>query len=216
MNHRTDMYGRPPAISLPALFQAYDALVSPSVSKPEKPLPPARQSCAVYHPNTSRFMTLTHPCKQNNQTLLFPTFSRFVVHSTNSCHSIVVHSPYPHVFQMSMLELYNEQLRDLLAPGGGPFDRLGRSSGAPLALQDDPRVGVRVSGLEEHAVSDVPVAMALVERGASSRSVGSTAMNEVSSRSHTIVRLALETSDGGCGGTGGLGLMGLRRARQGI
>ncbi|EFJ49115.1 kinesin-like protein [Volvox carteri f. nagariensis] len=97
--------------------------------------------------------------------------------------------------KISMLELYNEQLRDLLAPGGGPFDRLGRPSGAPLALQDDPRVGVRVSGLDEHAVADVPAAMALVARGAMSRSVGSTAMNEVSSRSHTIVRLALETRE---------------------
>ncbi|GIL90402.1 hypothetical protein Vretifemale_18052, partial [Volvox reticuliferus] len=97
--------------------------------------------------------------------------------------------------KISMLELYNEQLRDLLAPGGGPFDRLGRPSGAPLALQDDPRVGVRVHGLEEHAVADVPAAMALVARGAFSRSVGSTAMNEVSSRSHTIVRLALETRE---------------------
>ncbi len=50
-------------------------------------------------------------------------------------------------------------------------------------------------------------AMALVGRGFAARSVGSTAMNEVSSRSHTILRLALETREGEAGGgvTAGVG-----------
>ncbi len=131
-----------------------------------------------------------------------------------------------------MLELYNEQLRDLLAPGGPAGSR------GSLSIVDDPRTGVRVAGLWEQVrcahghsaigcqaggwvnpwnrgtgprwlvtrptlrppapqpVADAKSALALVARGSAARSVGSTAMNEVSSRSHTVVRLALETREG--------------------
>ncbi|KAG2449345.1 hypothetical protein HYH02_005500 [Chlamydomonas schloesseri] len=104
-----------------------------------------------------------------------------------------------YVVKVSMLELYNEQLRDLLSGGGGGGGGGkaggGGGGGGGLALQDDPRTGVRVVGLQEQPVSDMRGAMALVSRGFGARSVGSTAMNEVSSRSHTILRLALETRE---------------------
>ena len=45
--------------------------------------------------------------------------------------------------------------------------------------QDDPRLGIKVSGLSEVPVDDCYTAQALVARGHAARSTGSTAMNEV-------------------------------------
>lgn len=60
----------------------------------------------------------------------------------------------PHAVRLSMLELYNEQLRDLLAATAG------WAQPQPLQLVDDPSIGIRVQGLtgawaaRRHAASD--------------------------------------------------------------
>ena len=80
----------------------------------------------------------------------------------------------------SYVEIYNEQVRDLLNAGSGHSDR------HAIAHVD----GVtEVSGVRREPVTSVEAAAALVRRAANARAVEATQMNAVSSRSHTIFML---------------------------
>ncbi|KAK3242265.1 hypothetical protein CYMTET_48037 [Cymbomonas tetramitiformis] len=91
-------------------------------------------------------------------------------------------------FKVGMLEIYNEELRDLLA---APDQRL--FQGTRLAIKEDLQMGVVVAGLQEEEVCDVDRVRTLLAKGTSRRQVGATKMNEMSSRSHTIFRILVES-----------------------
>eukprot|EP00798_Chlamydomonas_sp_ICE-L_P015868 gene15868-21996_t len=98
--------------------------------------------------------------------------------------------------KLSMMELYNEQLRDLLVTGiGNQADQDNHIGQTALSIADDPRLGTRVKGLLEVPIPSYHQAGMLVAYGASQRTIGSTTLNDVSSRSHTIVRINIETRD---------------------
>ena len=113
--------------------------------------------------------------------------------------------------RLSYLEIYNEQLRDLLAPsskaaraeglrrfGGGKTGAVSMrpsskgSAGTKLSIKDDAVRGVRVSGLREVVVSTPAAVMQLIAKGELERRYGATLMNARSSRSHTVVQLVIE------------------------
>jgi centromeric protein E len=81
----------------------------------------------------------------------------------------------------SFLEIYNEEVRDLLSPDT-----------KTLQIREDPRRGVFVQS-EEEFVTDFDSLLALLFKGEKSRQFASTAMNERSSRSHTIFRITIES-----------------------
>eukprot|EP01062_Namystynia_karyoxenos_P052703 TRINITY_DN4231_c0_g2_i1.p1 TRINITY_DN4231_c0_g2~~TRINITY_DN4231_c0_g2_i1.p1 ORF type:complete len:929 (+),score=334.30 TRINITY_DN4231_c0_g2_i1:117-2903(+) len=85
----------------------------------------------------------------------------------------------------SMIEIYNEELRDLLTlPGSSP---------KPLRIVESPLRGVYVDGVMRKAVTSRRQFMEYIQSEAEARRVtGGTAMNERSSRSHCIVRLDVE------------------------
>jgi hypothetical protein len=85
---------------------------------------------------------------------------------------------------VSYLEIYNEQIRDLLA---GRDDHVGAS----LRVREHPKTGPYVDGLQQHLVSDYMQLQLLLERGTSNRIVKATAMNDTSSRSHAIFQIFL-------------------------
>ncbi|XP_025017743.1 osmotic avoidance abnormal protein 3-like isoform X1 [Tetranychus urticae] len=82
----------------------------------------------------------------------------------------------------SYLEIYNEEIRDLL----------GTDSKKKLDLKEAPEQGVFVPGLSCHPVHDVKQCEQLMELGWKNRSVGATLMNADSSRSHSIFTVQLE------------------------
>lgn len=81
----------------------------------------------------------------------------------------------------SFLEIYNEEVRDLL----GGEDKT-------LQIREDPHRGVFVQAKEE-TVTNFSELLAILFKGDKSRSFASTAMNERSSRSHTILRVTIES-----------------------
>lgn len=85
------------------------------------------------------------------------------------------------VVRASFLEIYNEEVRDLLS-----------SNNKTLQVREDPRRGVFVQS-EEEIVSDFSSLLDILFRGEKSRAFASTAMNERSSRSHTIFRITIES-----------------------
>eukprot|EP00977_Amphora_coffeiformis_P003806 scaffold765_cov160-Amphora_coffeaeformis.AAC.7 len=81
----------------------------------------------------------------------------------------------------SFLEIYNEEVRDLLS-----------SDQKVLQIREDPRRGVFVQSQEEY-VTDYESLLQILFTGEKSRAFASTAMNERSSRSHTIFRITIES-----------------------
>mmetsp|Transcript_34136 Transcript_34136/g.59579 ORF Transcript_34136/g.59579 Transcript_34136/m.59579 type:complete len:756 (+) Transcript_34136:21-2288(+) len=90
-----------------------------------------------------------------------------------------------YLIRASYLEIYNEQIRDLLAKN--PKNK--------LDLKEHPDSGVYVKDLTSMVVKQVEEMKEVMRLGARNRSVGETEMNQESSRSHSIFIITVESSD---------------------
>nr|KYP57727.1 Kinesin-like protein KIF15 [Cajanus cajan] len=82
----------------------------------------------------------------------------------------------------SFLEIYNEQITDLLEP-----------SSTNLQLREDLKKGVYVENLTEHSVVTVYDVLRLLLQGTANRKVAATHMNCESSRSHSVFTCIIES-----------------------
>uniref|UniRef100_A0A671N3S3 Kinesin-like protein n=1 Tax=Sinocyclocheilus anshuiensis TaxID=1608454 RepID=A0A671N3S3_9TELE len=91
--------------------------------------------------------------------------------------------------KVSLLEIYNEELFDLLSPAPDVTER--------LQLFDDPRNkrGVTIKGLEEITVHNKNEVYQILERGAAKRKTASTLMNAYSSRSHSVFSVTIHMKE---------------------
>ena len=83
----------------------------------------------------------------------------------------------------SYFEIYNEEIRDLLAA---------KAQQNSLELRESADAGVYVQGLTSTLVKSVSEIDNVLQRGKKNRSVGSTLMNSQSSRSHSIFSIVVE------------------------
>ena len=84
--------------------------------------------------------------------------------------------------QVSMLEIYNEKVQDLLIkPDKRP------PSG--LKIRESKILGIFVDGLSKHPVTSYEQISNKMDEGYDNRTIGSTLMNATSSRAHTIVTI---------------------------
>ncbi|GMR42327.1 hypothetical protein PMAYCL1PPCAC_12522, partial [Pristionchus mayeri] len=91
--------------------------------------------------------------------------------------------------RVSYMEIYNEEVRDLLAKEG---------QGHNLEIKERPDIGVYVKNLSSVTVSSASHMLKIMEFGNKNRKVGATLMNVESSRSHAIFTVTIESSkDGG-------------------
>ncbi|XP_054788466.1 kinesin-like protein KIN-7C, mitochondrial [Prosopis cineraria] len=89
------------------------------------------------------------------------------------------------LLRVSYLEIYNEVINDLLDP-----------TGQNLRIREDAQ-GTYVEGIKEEVVLSPAHALSLIATGEEHRHVGSNNFNLVSSRSHTIFTLTIESSTRG-------------------
>ncbi|KAJ6827190.1 kinesin-like protein KIN-12G [Iris pallida] len=82
----------------------------------------------------------------------------------------------------SFLEIYNEQILDLLDP-----------SSANLQLREDAKKGMHVENLTEFEVSSARDVMQQLIQGSANRKVAATNMNRASSRSHSVFTCVIES-----------------------
>ncbi|GAB4831023.1 Kinesin-like protein KIN-14C [Ancistrocladus abbreviatus] len=96
--------------------------------------------------------------------------------------------------QASMLEIYNETIRDLLSTNRTSLDMIRVENGAPgkqYAIKHDANGNTYVSDLTIVDVCSIKEVSSLLHQAAQSRSVGKTQMNEQSSRSHFVFTLRI-------------------------
>ncbi|VDD77694.1 unnamed protein product [Mesocestoides corti] len=115
--------------------------------------------------------------------------------STDPVNKGVIPRSFEHIFETtaamsnvkylihaSFLEIYNEEIRDLL----------GKDQKAKCDLKEHPERGVFVAGLSMHKVKCVEDCKLIMDQGGKNRHVGATLMNADSSRSHSIFTIYLE------------------------
>ena len=88
---------------------------------------------------------------------------------------------------MSMIEIYNEVVNDLLDP-----------TNTNLRLREENTKNNRqvyVENLKEEQIGSIEEALEVIALGNEHRKIGATAFNEGSSRSHTVIKVTIEASD---------------------
>ncbi|KAI3828704.1 hypothetical protein L1987_02813 [Smallanthus sonchifolius] len=88
------------------------------------------------------------------------------------------------LLRMSYMEIYNEEINDLLAP-----------EHRKLQIHESIERGIFVAGLKEEIVTSPKQVLEFMEFGEAHRHIGETNMNLHSSRSHTIFRMIIESRD---------------------
>ena len=99
-----------------------------------------------------------------------------------------------------MLEIYQEEIRDLLDKNGSKLMENLFSilfAGKRLELKERPDFGVYVRDLSSFVTQSVDEIEHVLRVGHTNRSVGRTNMNEHSSRSHAILIITVECSEMG-------------------
>eukprot|EP00250_Pteridium_aquilinum_P012534 c20784_g1_i1 orf=209-3340(+) len=97
--------------------------------------------------------------------------------------------------KVTFLELYNEEITDLLAPEDISRVLDDRQQKKPLALMEDGKGGVLVRGLEEEIVYSANEIYNLLERGSAKRRTAETLLNKQSSRSHSIFSITIHIKE---------------------
>lgn len=90
-----------------------------------------------------------------------------------------------YLIRVSFIEIYNEMIHDLL----------GVDVRAKMSLHESPDHGVYIKDLTLKSVKVLDEMYKWLDSGNSNRSVGATAMNQDSSRSHSIFTIHVETSE---------------------
>ncbi|XP_029095753.1 chromosome-associated kinesin KIF4A [Monodon monoceros] len=93
-------------------------------------------------------------------------------------------SDFEFTLKVSYLEIYNEEILDLLCPS--------REKAPQINIREDPKEGIKIVGLTEKTVLVALDTVSCLEQGNNCRTVASTAMNSQSSRSHAIFTISIE------------------------
>ncbi|CAM4528769.1 unnamed protein product [Lepidochelys olivacea] len=95
-----------------------------------------------------------------------------------------------YLVRASYLEIYQEEIRDLLA----------KDQNKKLEMKENPETGVYIKDLSSFVTKNVKEIEHVMNLGNQTRSVASTNMNEYSSRSHAIFVITVECSETGLDG----------------
>ncbi|XP_041675661.1 kinesin-like protein KIF3A [Drosophila eugracilis] len=87
--------------------------------------------------------------------------------------------------RVSYMEIYNQEVRDLL----------GKDLGKSLEVKERPDIGVFVKDLTTYVVHNADDLANIMRSGNKNRAIGSTKMNQNSSRSHAIFSITVERSE---------------------
>lgn len=123
---------------------------------------------------------LTEPSERGIIPNAFEHIYGFLDDSANAAKKFLVRASY--------LEIYNEEVRDLL----------GKDIDKKLEVKEDKDKGIFVKDLTIISVKSTGEITQLMDKGNSLRKVGATAMNDTSSRSHSLFCIYIEQAETVC------------------
>lgn len=129
--------------------------------------------------NTSSGKTFTMFGNEDNKGII-PRSCEALFQSINNREEVVEAN-----MKCSFLEIYKERIRDLLDPNKSD------SNDGGLKLRQNIGKGVYVQGLIEKYVYNSQEILDIIKNGVNQRTIASTALNNVSSRSHAVLTLTL-------------------------
>lgn len=124
----------------------------------------------------------------------FPSDAGVIPRSVQRIFNILESQSAEYNMKVSFLELYNEELTDLLAPEETP-KFIEDKTKKPLALMEDGKGGVFVRGLEEEIVCTANEIYKILEKGSAKRRTAETLLNKQSSRSHSIFSITIHMKE---------------------
>ncbi len=92
-----------------------------------------------------------------------------------------------YLVEASMMEIYNEKVRDLFNPQN-------EKNNQGLKVRDHPQTGPYVEGLSHNVVTSYKDIQRLMDEGTAARTVAATQMNSNSSRAHTVFQIVFTTT----------------------
>lgn len=153
-------------------FTHTQVLIYPSIHRIQTPLP--RQIFAYGQTSSGKTYTMVGDDEEGEEGVL-QLAARHIFQLIAAC------PDRDFLLRVSFVEIYNENIRDLLDP-----------ETPSLAIREDPRKGVYIEA-KEAIITDFGSILAALKAGSKHRRVEATAMNERSSRSHTIFRMVVES-----------------------
>ncbi|KAL6499826.1 Kinesin-like protein KIN-5D [Orobanche gracilis] len=124
----------------------------------------------------------------------FPSEAGVIPRAVRQIFNILEAQNAEYSMKVTFLELYNEEITDLLAPEEcSKF--MDDKSKKPIALMEDGKGGVFVRGLEEEIVTTANEIYKILEKGSAKRRTAETFLNKQSSRSHSIFSITIHIKE---------------------
>ncbi|XP_020273566.1 kinesin-like protein KIN-5A isoform X1 [Asparagus officinalis] len=125
----------------------------------------------------------------------FPSDAGVIPRSVRQIFEILEAQLAEYSMKVTFLELYNEEITDLLAPDESKFTFPDDKSKKPIALMEDGKGAVFVRGLEEEIVSSASEIYKILDKGSAKRRTAETLLNKQSSRSHSIFSITIHIKE---------------------
>ncbi|KAL5765965.1 hypothetical protein ACOSP7_016582 [Xanthoceras sorbifolium] len=124
----------------------------------------------------------------------FPSDAGVIPRAVKQIFDILEAQSAEYSMKVTFLELYNEEISDLLAlEETSKF--IDDKSKKPIALMEDGKGGVFVRGLEEEIVTTANEIYKILEKGSAKRRTAETLLNKQSSRSHSIFSITIHIKE---------------------
>ncbi|XP_068667950.1 kinesin-like protein KIN-5D [Aristolochia californica] len=124
----------------------------------------------------------------------FPSEAGVIPRAVRQIFDILEAENAEYSMKVTFLELYNEEITDLLAPEE-TSKFVDDKSKKPIALMEDGKGGVFVRGLEEENVTTANEIYKILDKGSAKRRTAETLLNKQSSRSHSIFSITIHTKE---------------------
>lgn len=124
----------------------------------------------------------------------FPTDAGVIPRAVRQIFDILAAQSAEYTMKVTFLELYNEEITDLLAFEETP-KFVDDKSKKPIALMEDGKGGILVRGLEEEIVCTANEIYKILEKGSAKRRTAETLLNKQSSRSHSIFSITVHIKE---------------------
>ncbi|ESQ37425.1 hypothetical protein EUTSA_v10002384mg [Eutrema salsugineum] len=124
----------------------------------------------------------------------FPSDAGVIPRAVKQIFDILEAQGAEYSMKVTFLELYNEEISDLLAPEE-TTKFVDEKSKKSIALMEDGKGSVFVRGLEEEIVTTANEIYKILEKGSAKRRTAETLLNKQSSRSHSIFSITIHIKE---------------------